>query len=260
MKALLVPVVLLSFAASAAERTPVLVELFTSEGCSSCPPADEALLTLGREQPVPGAEIVPLELHVDYWDQQGWVDPFSLPEATARQEQYAAAAAKAGYKAQVFTPQVVVDGTRSFVDSSPELVRGAVEKATALPTRPIRADLRPVPGGVDVELHVGPGEDRPAALWVVLTESGLSSRVTRGENAGKTLVHAPVVRHLEQVAAVPGAGWTGTVRLVFARTWRRQALTVVAFAQDRASGRVVAIGTAPVPPPAVSAEPTAAHN
>ncbi|MGO8970807.1 MAG: DUF1223 domain-containing protein [Myxococcaceae bacterium] len=236
---------LASFGARGAERAPVLLELFTSEGCSSCPPADEALSSLAREQPVSGAQIIPLELHVDYWNSLGWADPFSLPEATARQEHYAAAGTGAS-DSQLFTPQMVVDGTRSFVGNA-ELARAAVAQAVARPKRRVHAALRAVPGGVDVELQVGPGEDKPAALWVVLTESGLSSRVTRGENRGRTLFHAPVVRSLEQVAVVPGGGWTGTVRLSLAQAWRREALSVVAFAQERASGRVVGITTAAVP-------------
>ncbi|MGO9829829.1 MAG: DUF1223 domain-containing protein [Myxococcaceae bacterium] len=231
--------------ARGAERAPVLVELFTSEGCSSCPPADEALSALEHEQPVSGAQIIPLELHVDYWNSLGWADPFSLPEATARQEQYAAAGASAS-ASQLFTPQMVVDGTRSFVGNA-ELARAAVAQAVARPKRLVRAALRSVPGGVDVELQVGPGEDKPATLWLVLTESGLSSRVTRGENRGRTLFHAPVVRSLEQVATVPGGGWTGTVRLALAQAWRREALKLVAFAQERPSGRVVGVATAPVP-------------
>ncbi len=242
---------------SAAERSPVLVELFTSEGCSSCPPADEALAALAREQPVAGAVIVPLELHVDYWNSLGWADPFSLPEATTRQEHYASTAA-GGYTSQLYTPQMVVDGTRSFVGSE-GLARAAVAQAMANQKRLIRADLRPAPGGVDVEVHVGPGEDRPSVLWLVLTESGLSSQVTRGENRGRTLVHAPVVRSLEQVAVVPGGGWTGTVRLPLAQAWRREALVVVAFAQERKSGRVVGIATARVPATVASGRPSSAR-
>jgi hypothetical protein len=239
--------------AQAAERTPVLVELFTSEGCSSCPQADEALADLARAQPVAGAEIVPLELHVDYWNSLGWADPFSRPEATARQERYAAATQAPGYEAQLFTPQMVVDGTRSFVGNR-ELAVQAVTQAVAQMKRSVHAALRAVPGGVDVALQVAPGEG-PVSLWLALTESGLSSRVTRGENQGRTLLHAPVVRTLEQVAAVPPQGWTGTVRLPIAQAWRRDGLRVVAFAQEHGTGRVVAVATARLPP----AAPDASH-
>lgn len=227
---------LLATAASGADRSPVLVELFTSEGCSSCPQADEALAALATEQPVAGAEIIPLELHVDYWNQLGWTDPFSLHEATLRQERYATGTG------QLYTPQMVVDGTRSFVGNR-QLAQAAVSQAVVLAKREVRAALRPAPGGVDVQLHIGPGESRPVDLWLALSESGLSSKVTRGENRGRTLAHAAVVRSLEQVTPVPASGWTGTVRLPLVSGWRREALTVVAFAQDRTSGRVVGIGT-----------------
>jgi hypothetical protein len=236
---------LLATAAAAADRTPVLVELFTSEGCSSCPPADEALAALAVQQPVAGAEIIPLELHVDYWNSLGWVDPFSLPEATARQERYASAGPRGA--GSLFTPQMVVDGTRSFVGNR-QLAAAAVGQAMALSKRTVHAELRPAPGGVDVHLLIGPGEEHPVGLWLALTESGLSSKVTTGENQGRTLVHAAVVRSLEQVTTVSAAGWTGTVRLPLVRGWHREALTVVAFVQDRTSGRVVGIGTARMPP------------
>lgn len=238
--------------AQAADRTPVLVELFTSEGCSSCPQADEALADLARVQPVAGAEIVPLELHVDYWNSLGWTDPFSRPEATARQERYAAAGERPGYEAQLFTPEMVVDGTRSFVGNRALAVQ-AITQALGRLKRPVRAELRAAPGSVDVLLQVAPGEGKGVTLWLALTESGLSSRVTRGENQGRTLAHAPVVRTLEQVGNVPAEGWKGTVRLPIAQAWRRDALSVVAFAQEHGTGRVVAVGTARLLPAASEA-------
>lgn len=234
----------------------MLVELFTSEGCSSCPAADQALAALAREQPVAGAEIVPLELHVDYWNQLGWADPFSSPEATARQERYAASASVRGYTAGLYTPQMVVDGTRSFVGNRALAVE-AVGQSLGLPKRSVSAEARPAPGGVDVELRVGAGEDRAATLFVALSEAGLSSQVTRGENQGRTVAHAPVVRVLEPVATIAGAGWAGSVRLVVTKSWRRENLRIVAFAQDRSSGRVVGIATARLPEPAPQVAPSA---
>jgi hypothetical protein len=120
--------------------------------------------------------------------------------------------------------------------------------------RPVTANVKTAPGGVDVQLSVGPGDGGPAGLWLVLTESGLSSRVERGENRGRTLFHAPVVRSLERLSVVSAEGWTGTVRLPIAQAWRRGNLTVVAFAQERATGRVVAVGTARVPAAPEAAE------
>jgi len=247
---------LLSSMGFSAERTPVLLELFTSEGCSSCPPADEALARLALEQPVAGAEIVPLELHVDYWNSLGWADPFSLPEATTRQERYAATAAAPGYTGQLFTPQMVVDGTRSFVGNR-QLAVQAVTEALGRQKRLVHTELRAVPGGVDVVLDIAPGEEKGLGLWLVLTESGLSSKVTRGENRGRLLAHAPVVRSLEQVAVVSEKGWTGSVRLPIAQAWRREGLRVVAFVQERRGGRVVGVGTAHVAALTAEASPKA---
>jgi len=244
VRALLVAV--LFSGAAGAEPVPVLVELFTSEGCSSCPAAEEALAGLVRQQPVPGVEIVPLELHVDYWNSLGWADPFSSPEATERQERYAESASVQGYAAGLYTPQMVVDGTRSFVGNR-ALALEAVERAAPQPKREVHVEPRPAPGGLDVQVRVSPG-DGPATVYVALTESGLSSQVTRGENRGRTLAHAPVARTLERAASVPASGWTGQIRVVLARSWRREKLRLVAFVQDQGSRRVVGIGTAAVPP------------
>ena len=105
-------------------RVPVLVELFTSEGCSSCPPADELLAKLSREQPVDGATIVPLAFHVDYWNRLGWVDRFSSPQFTKRQQEYAAA-----LRADTYTPQMVVDGRDEFVGSDDARARQSIADA-----------------------------------------------------------------------------------------------------------------------------------
>ncbi len=124
MRSLLALAVLGPTLAAAEPRPPVLVELFTSEGCSSCPPADAALARLARDPAFAAAEVIPLELHVDYWNQLGWADPFSAPEFTARQEQYARVLGGEG----LYTPQMVVDGWVSGV-ASPSGFRRGVEKA-----------------------------------------------------------------------------------------------------------------------------------
>jgi hypothetical protein len=110
-------------------RVPVVVELFTSEGCSSCPPADALLARLDKTQPVEGAEVIPLAMHVDYWNQLGWADPFSSHQFSERQGEYAAAFGKE----DVYTPQMVVDGVKEFNGSNSSLARETIGKAAREP-------------------------------------------------------------------------------------------------------------------------------
>jgi len=218
-------------------RPPVLVELFTSEGCSSCPPADAALAALARDPGFRTAEVVPLELHVDYWNQLGWTDPFSAPEFTARQEQYAQVLHGDG----LYTPQMVVDGWVAGVASAGGLKR-SVERAAGKPKVRLEVLVASARPGLDVTIRPPPGLS--GRLLVALSEDHLSSRVERGENRGLTLAHAPVARLLVDDGPI---GAEHRVRLGVAPRWKREQLRVVAFVQE-AGGRVVAVGTAPVPP------------
>jgi len=235
LRPLLALAVLLPASGLAQSRTPVLVELFTSEGCSSCPPADAALAALSRTQDVKGAEVIPLEIHVDYWNRLGWVDPFSAPEFTARQEAYAQVFGGDG----LYTPQLVVDGALSGVGSSGAL-RRLVERAVANPKAALEVKVAPANPGLEVLVRTPPGVS--GRLSVALSEAELSSKVERGENSGRTLAHAPVARLLLEEGAVSAEH---KVRLGLSKNWRRDRLRVVAFVHDP-RGRVVAVGTAPV--------------
>ena len=218
-------------------RPPVLVELFTSEGCSSCPQADAALAALSRDPAFKTAEVIPLELHVDYWNDLGWVDPFSAPEFTARQETYARAQGGDG----LYTPQMVVDGWLSGVASPSSLRRGA-EKAASRQKAWLEVVVTSARPGLDVVVR--PPGGLSGRLLVALSEDRLSSKVERGENRGLTLSHAPVARLLVDDGPVAAEHH---LRLGLSPAWRRDQLRVVAFVQED-GGRVVAIGTAPVPP------------
>jgi hypothetical protein len=227
---------------AAVPRVPVLVELFTSEGCSSCPPADDLLAELASTQPVEGVEVVPLGLHVTYWDGLGWPDAFGHPSHADRQAKYAEAFGRDG----VYTPQMVVDGATGFPGGrgrAAEAIRAAAKAAGK-----VRVELKVVRAGketVEVELKLPEGERRDAELVLALTESGLSSQVKRGENAGRTLRHAAVARALQVVGPAKA---TATARLELQPRWNRHALQVVAFVQERASRRVVGVAAVPVPP------------
>jgi hypothetical protein len=237
MRSLLALAVLGPALATAEPRPPVLVELFTSEGCSSCPPADAALAALARDPAFRSAEVIPLELHVDYWNHLGWADPFSAPEYTARQEEYARVFGRDG----LYTPQMVIDGWVSGV-ATPGSLRKGVEKAAGKGKARLEVLVASARPGLDVVVR--PPSGLSGRLRVVLSEDQLSSKVERGENKGLTLAHAPVARLLVDDGPVSGEHH---LRLGLSQGWKREQLRVVAFVQEP-GGRVVAVGSAPVPP------------
>jgi hypothetical protein len=172
-----------------AERIPMsafaVVELFTSEGCSSCPPADDVL----RELATRDEHIIALGFHVDYWDHLGWAEPYGSPQWTQRQTDYAHALGLRG----LYTPQVVVNGTAECVGSRGRDVRKAVDAALRRPGVEVRASVARVPGGVII---TGTADADHLNLVAVLVQGHGRSRVLRGENAGRTLEHVDIVREL----------------------------------------------------------------
>jgi hypothetical protein len=227
-----------------AGSTPVLVELFTSEGCSSCPPADALLSRLGRTQPVRGADLIVLEEHVDYWDRLGWKDPFSSEAATARQYDYG----QAFGGEQVYTPQMIVDGRAEFLGSSEGDALRAIRAAAAMhkPT----VNLSWADGDV-LAVRIEPLQkdssgDAPQMV-LAIAENMLHSDVKRGENAGRALEHNGVVRQLTEVGNVSGGpgGFSSTIPVQAARDWNRANLFAVVFVQDRRSHQVLAAAAIP---------------
>jgi hypothetical protein len=225
--------------------TPVVVELFTSEGCVDCPPADTLLDKLIATQPIAGAEIIALGEHVDYWDRLGWKDRFSSAALTNRQQRYQTRFATES----IYTPQMVVDGRAEFVGSDAGAARKAIEKALALPhgritiavaggaVRLTISDLPPVPRG-----------DR-ADIVLVITESGLSTDVKRGENHGRVLKHAPAVRYLTTVGQIADGASGVTVEvgdIVPASDWKADRLAVVAFVQEQRGRTILASASVPM--------------
>lgn len=228
----------------AGERIPVLVELFTSEGCSSCPPADRVLHELASTQPVPGIEIVAISEHVDYWNYIGWEDPFSSEYYSARQQTYATAF---GHDT-VYTPQMVVDGRIQFNGSDAAKARDAVARAARQPKAEVklarRADARDRKL-LTLTVEVGkvpPVDGRDfAEVLVAVTEDALASRVARGENAGRRLAHTAVAREIRSLGRVdPATGsFSARTSILMAEGWKPQDLKALVFVQERARRRIL---------------------
>ncbi len=224
-----------------APRTPVLVELFTSEGCSSCPPADRLLMELAR-QPVQGADIIVMSEHVDYWDYQGWKDPFSSTQFTDRQNVYAKKFVGGN---GAYTPQMVVDGRSEFVGSDRSQAIAEISRASRTPKPAISAVARSSGASeVLVEIRIE-GVAEPADVYLAITENNLSSNVARGENQGHKLAHTAVVRKLELIGRSPAAGSFSSDRSVrLARDWKRDDLHVVVFVQSNKTRNVLGVSSA----------------
>jgi len=224
------------------KRVPVIVELFTSEGCSSCPPADTLLSRLERSQPVAGAQIIALEEHVDYWNHLGWVDPFSAPQHRVRQNDYA----QRFSIENVFTPQMVVNGQVQFTGNDGSRALQEIGRAQA---PGVQVDLRTAANAGDPELldlfvqvtNLKTGKPRAASVYLAVTESELVSSVLRGENSGRQLRHAPVVRSFGMIGKVQSSGSiAGQIvnTLRFPKEWRRENLRAVVFVQERDLSRI----------------------
>ena len=230
-------------------RTPVLVELFTSEGCSTCPPADDLLKKLDESQPVAGAEVIALSEHVDYWDGIGWKDPFSAHANSERQERYAERFRTGG----VYTPQMVVDGQFEFVGSDARRAVEAIEKAAATPkmavfVRPIRAN----PNGrisMHVQTEVLPassGATSANVLIAVADDKDVSS-VARGENSGRTLTHVAVLRELKMAGTVDKMnGFSKDVETNIPATGAKK-MRIIVIVQEARTGKIAGVVSARYP-------------
>jgi len=231
---------------ASANPVPVIVELFTSEGCSSCPPADALLVRLEREQSIPGAEVVALEEHVDYWNNLGWADPFSSRELTDRQNRYAESFSRSGS----YTPQMVVNGQSEFVGSRSDQAREAIADAAARPRTEVTIARTPQdsPGEWTVNVQKLPQDSRDTAeVWVAVTETHLHSNVEAGENAGRDLGHAAVVRQLSKLGVADSRkdqAFSGTAKLAIRPDWKKENVRLVAFVQERNSRHILGAASA----------------
>jgi len=185
---ILVPFLWVS-SASAGER-PVLVELYTSQGCSSCPPADALLLKLAARD-----DVIALSLHVDYWDYIGWKDIFADPAHTARQRGYA----KAGHRKMVYTPQMIINGTDHVVGNRPKDVNALIRRHQAAPGRVALSVVRKG-DQVQIEARATAAINTPLVVQIARVTPQRTVAIERGENAGLTLSHANVVTDLSELA------------------------------------------------------------
>jgi hypothetical protein len=213
-------------AAEPATRVPVLAELFTSEGCSSCPPADALLMKLDKMQPVAGAQIIVLSEHVDYWNYLGWNDPYSSAQFTQRQGMYTHA-----LMAESYTPQIVIDGRSEVLGSDEKAIQSAVAKAAARPKTAVRiVSAKRDDKEAVVSIAVGAASAK-ADVWVAVADDRDQSSVRRGENKGRTLNHVAVVRSLGKVGSVTkAAGFEKTVRVPLAA--QMDGMRVVVFVAE----------------------------
>ena len=239
-------------------RRPILVELFTSQGCSSCPPADELL---GRLAEDPNRRVIPLSFHVDYWNRLGWRDPFSSAQWSERQRLYNAAL-RTG---RVYTPQLVVDGADHCVGSDVATVHKLIDTASRRSTgihlglevertgNRLIARVAAEVGGEDFDTKVSLESIEPTQVWVALTESGLETSVKTGENARRMLKNNFVVRAMQPAFKLSRGTASGTGRVEFdlLETLGNQPsldrLHIVAFAQETATRRIQGAQVWPTP-------------
>ena len=224
--------------AGAAQRQPVLVELFTSEGCSDCPPADALLAKLDTEQSVTGAKAIVLSEHVTYWNHLGWRDPFSFDDIDERQKIYA----QQFSLSDVATPQFVVDGAAQVSGADPDKLIHDISHAAAAPKIALTiGDVHRTPEGA-VSFTVRAAASPKANLVAALAENATHSEVAHGENAGRTLHHVAVVRVLKDFGSSSADGRPLQLSGASLRDVKKdgEPLRLVVFLVSRKNGAVVA--------------------
>ncbi|CAN5415208.1 hypothetical protein BH18ACI3_BH18ACI3_10150 [soil metagenome] len=220
-------------------KQPVLVELFTSEGCSSCPPADKQLTFLEKQQPITQAEIITLAFHVDYWNYLGWKDEFSSPEYSQRQGQYA----QSFRQDSNYTPQMVVDGQAQFVGSNSNEASKAITGALKMKKGVVQAALN----GNMLKVSVsGLPKHEASTAFLAIAEDGIATDVKRGENAGSKLPHTSIVRTLQPLGMVAADAdiHNSEAEIEILPAWKRENLKFIVFVQENASQKIIAVGKA----------------
>jgi hypothetical protein len=239
-RVLALPLLIVTFAGfgerQPAARVPVLAELFTSEGCNSCPPADRLLEHLLEAQPIAGVEIIALSEHVTYWDNQGWKDPFDSQQFTARQQRYGSRF----NLDSIYTPQLIVDGRHEFVGSDQRSIEKALRAAATAPKPLMQIAVTAASDMLNVAAS-GRGTSQPGELWFALTEDHLAVDVKRGENANRRLTHSGVVRTLQSAGGTDIS--SKRVSFKIAPDWNRKNLRLVVFVQSRKDGAILSVAS-----------------
>ena len=233
---------LFSLPALAAPANPILVELFTSEGCSDCPPADSFLKALDSAQPIPGAQLIVLEEHVDYWDDQGWRDPFSSHALTLRQSEYVD---RLRVKNGPYTPQMVVDGSEAFVGSDRAQAGRAFATELALPKISVQISGLHVEQGKILGHIEAADVPSKAEIFLALALDHAQSQVLRGENGGHKLEHVAVVERLTSIGKVK-KGEPFSKDAAIKMDHPDEGYRVIAFVQEPDEGKILGAAVAHV--------------
>lgn len=224
---------LVGIVSGASAQTPVVIELFTSEGCSSCPSADALLVRLSHESPSGGAKLILLGEHVDYWNYIGWTDRFSSSAFSDRQNNYASHF----HLGSVYTPQMVIDGHLQTVGNGAAEIYRDISKAAAEP-KPAQVALQwDPPQKLKIAVHA-PASAQSKVL-LAITEDGLSTAVGGGENGGRTLQHAAVVRQMRELGTANNGQFQTSVDVATHPDWNQSKLKVAVLVQDAGSGRIL---------------------
>lgn len=229
---------MIAMMAGAEDRhSPVVVELFTSEGCSSCPPADRLLADLVRRQ-TSAAPVIALSEHVDYWNHLGWRDPYSSSVFSNRQQAYG----EVFRTTDVYTPQMVVDGLANFNGSDAEQARKSIQLAARQPKVRVEVTRKDSEGRVSILVdNLGAAQTDKADVFLAVTENNLESSVHAGENAGHTLQHTAVVRSLVRIVQIEAkrGAYTADMKVGLQPGWRVNNSSAVVFVQDRKTRRII---------------------
>jgi hypothetical protein len=221
------------------KSTPFAVlELFTSEGCSSCPPADKLLAEIAREARQKKQRVFPIAFHVDYWNNLSWKDPFSHSDFSLRQRHYARILG-----VQVYTPQMIINGKAAFVGGDRASALQSIESALSKPAQvnlELKVEKQNNPDSLLVKYEVS-NVPKDKILHIALVERGLVNKILQGENAGRTLEHDNVVR-LFKTISLKKNGSKGSINLKYDSGIYPEKMSILAYVQD--SKKMTILGAA----------------